>query len=119
MSLAAVIDLYFMLSRLIWRFGTTAQRQCYCSVVNDRRAPRLIEMNAGRCRFGRRGHATHGQMRWREYIENGARMFMTNGERSNTFAVLATTDGDCSPLMRAVHNVTVMRFQRTGDAGHD
>ena len=92
MSLSGVINTHTIAATLISKFGTDAQRERLLPILaeGDRRAAfSLSEPDAGsdtqaiRCRAARDGD---------EYVLNGTKMWVTNGERASIVALAAKTD---------------------------
>jgi alkylation response protein AidB-like acyl-CoA dehydrogenase len=97
MSLAGVINSHLMLAHMIWKFGTEDQRQRYLPALakGERRAGLgLTEADAGSDAASMRTTATRDGD---EYLLNGAKMFVTNGERGDVFAILAKTNPTAQP----------------------
>jgi alkylation response protein AidB-like acyl-CoA dehydrogenase len=97
MSLAGVINSHLICAKLITRFGTDTQRDAWLSdmATGDLRGCfSLSEPDTGsdagalRCRAERDGD---------EWVVNGTKMWVTNGERAGIVALLARVpDGDVS-----------------------
>ena len=92
MSLAGVLNTHTIAANLIERFGTDAQRKTHLPKMATgemRGALSLSEPDAGsdtsaiRCRAVRDGD---------EYVINGTKMWVTNGERASIVALAARTD---------------------------
>ncbi|MBI3328495.1 MAG: acyl-CoA dehydrogenase family protein [Nitrospinae bacterium] len=102
MSLAGVINSHLMLAHMIGKFGTEGQRHRYLRALakGERRAGLgLTEADAGSDVASMRATAKRHSD---EYLLNGAKMFVTNGERGNTFAILAKTDPTAQPQHRGI-----------------
>jgi butyryl-CoA dehydrogenase len=92
MSLSGVINTHTIAATLISKFGTDAQRKRLLPIMAEgdlRAAFSLSEPDAGsdtqaiRCRAARDGD---------EYVLNGTKMWVTNGERASIVALAAKTD---------------------------
>jgi alkylation response protein AidB-like acyl-CoA dehydrogenase len=92
MSLAGVVNTHTIAATLISRFGTESQRQRWLPIMatGERRAAfSLSEPDAGsdtqaiRCRAAADGD---------EYVLNGTKMWVTNGERASIVALAAKTN---------------------------
>jgi butyryl-CoA dehydrogenase len=91
MSLTGVVNTHTMAATLIARFGTESQRERWLPVMatgEQRAALSLSEPDAGsdtraiRCRAAADGD---------EYVLNGTKMWVTNGERASIVALAAKT----------------------------
>src|SRR5262249_5591100 len=97
MSLAGVINSQLMLAHMIWTFGTEEEPQRYLPALakGERRAGLgLTEADAGSDAASMRTTAIRDGD---EYLLNGAKMFVTNGERGDVFAILAKTNPTAQP----------------------
>jgi alkylation response protein AidB-like acyl-CoA dehydrogenase len=106
MSLAGVINSHLMLAYMIWKFGTEEQRRRYLPALaqGERRAGLgLTEADAGSDAASMRTTATRDRD---DYLLNGAKMFVTNGERGHVFAILAKTNPTAQPQHRGISAFT-------------
>ena len=102
MSLTGVIGTHHVMSSIIGAAGTDEQKQRYLPPMargETRGGLALTEPDVG-------SDVQNIQMTavkdGDEYVLNGSKMFITNGERGNAFAVLARTDAGADPPHRGI-----------------
>ena len=101
-SLTGVIGTHHVMSSIIGAVGTDEQKQRYLPPMargETRGGLALTEPDVG-------SDVQNIQMTavkdGDEYVLNGSKMFITNGERGNAFAVLARTDAGADPPHRGI-----------------
>ena len=102
MSLTGAIGTHHILAYIIDGFGTEEQRRRYLPGMAEgeiRGGLALTEPEAG---SDVQAIQTAAVRDGEEYVLNGSKMFITNGEHGNAFAVLAKTDASASPPYRGI-----------------
>lgn len=109
MSLAGVINSHLMLCYMLMYFGTEEQREKYLAELARgqlRGAFALTEPESGSDAASlQTGAIRDGDY----YILNGNKMFITNSERGNTFAVFCKTDKTIRPQHKGISVLLVDR----------
>ena len=102
MSLAGILNSHLMMALMTCWYGTEEQKRTYIPAFarGERRGGLMLtEANAGSDVAAMQTTAVlHGDT----YIINGAKMFITNAERGNTFMLLAKTDTAVRPPHRGI-----------------
>ena len=102
MSLAGIINTHVLVAYMIATFGTQEQRLALLPVMADggkRGALCLSEADAGSdVQAIRMTAARAGD----EYVLNGSKLWVTNGQRAGIFAVLTRTDTSAQPPHRGM-----------------
>ena len=102
MSLAGVIGTHHVMSSIIDAAGTPEQKQRYLPPMargETRGGLALTEPDVG---SDVQNIQTTAVRDGDAYVLNGSKMFITNGERGNAFAVLARTDAGADPPYRGI-----------------
>lgn len=102
MSLAGILNSHLMMALVTCWYGTDAQKREYVPTFarGERRGGLMLtEANAGSDAAAMRTTAIR---QGDEYVINGAKMFITNAERGNTFLLLAKTDAAAQPPHRGI-----------------
>ncbi len=107
MSIAGILNSHLMVGYMIANFGTEEQKQKYIPALasGERRGSLgLTEAEAGSDTASMKSTAKRDGD---DYVINGNKMFITNSERGNTFAVLAKTDTEIRPQHRGISALIV------------
>ena len=102
MSVSGIIGTHHVLAHIVSNYGTGDQRANYLPRLSSgelRGGLALTEPEAGSdVQAGRTTATKDGE----EYVINGTKMFITNAEYGNVFAVLTKTDPDAEPRHRGM-----------------
>ena len=102
MSVSGIIGTHHVMAHIVTNFGTGDQRASYLPRLASgelRAGLALTEPEAGSdVQAGRTTATKDGE----EYVINGTKMFITNAEYGNAFAVLTKTDPDAQPRYRGM-----------------
>ena len=107
MSITGVIGTHHVMSSIIFGFGTEEQKQRYLPGMAKgeiRGGLALTEAEAG---SDVQNIQTTAVRDGDEYVVNGSKMFITNGEHGNAFAVLVKTDTNADPPYRGISCLVV------------
>ncbi len=102
MSISGAIGTHHLLAYVIASFGTEDQKRRYLSRLAEgklRGGLALTETEAG---SDVQNLQTSAVKEGEEYVLNGNKAFITNGEHGNVFAVLAKTDKTTDPAYRGI-----------------
>ena len=102
MSVSGIIGTHHVMAHIVTTFGTGDQRANYLPRLASgelRAGLALTEPEAGSdVQAGRTSATKDGE----EYVINGTKMFITNAEYGNAFAVLTKTDPEAQPRYRGM-----------------
>ncbi len=102
MSMSGIIGTHHVLAHIVTNFGTDYQKEEYLPRLASgalRGGLALTEPDAGSdVQSGKTTARKEGE----EYIINGTKMFITNAEHGNVFAVMTKTDPDAMPRHRGM-----------------
>jgi len=102
MSLSGIIGTHHILSHMISTYGTDEQKSRILPKMATgeiRGALALTESDAG---SDTQNISTTAIKDGAEYVINGRKMYITNGEHGNAFALVVKTDPDTSPRHRGI-----------------
>ena len=102
MSVSGIIGTHHVMAHIVSNFGTGDQRADYLPRLASgelRAGLALTEPEAG---SDVQAGSTTATKEGEEYIINGTKMFITNAEYGNAFAVLTKTDPDAEPRYRGM-----------------
>ena len=102
MSISGVIGTHHIMTHMLTHFGTEEQKQRFLPPMasgEKRGGLALTEPNAGSDAQAIELSAVRDG---EEYAVNGTKMFITNGEHGDTFALVAKTDKDADPAHRGI-----------------
>ena len=102
MSISGVIGTHHIMTHMLTHFGTEEQKQRFLPPMasgEKRGGLALTEPNAGSDAQAIELSAVRDG---EEYAVNGTKMFITNGEHGDTFALVAKTDKDAVPAHRGI-----------------
>ena len=102
MSVSGIIGTHHVLAHIVTNFGTDYQKEDYLPRLASgelRGGLALTEPDAGSdVQSGKTTARKDGE----EYVINGTKMFITNAEYGNVFAVMTKTDPDAQPRHRGM-----------------
>ena len=102
MSVSGIIGTHHVLAHIVTNFGTDYQKEEYLPRLASgalRGGLALTEPDAGSdVQAGKTSARKDGE----EYVINGTKMFITNAEYGNVFAVMTKTDPDAQPRHRGM-----------------
>ena len=102
MSISGPIGTHHLMAYIIASFGTEEQKQRFLprmATGDLKGGPALTESEAGSDVQNIQTRATKDG---EEYVINGSKMFITNAEHGDAFAVMAKTDPDADPPYRGI-----------------
>src|SRR5579872_4814983 len=102
MSLAGIVNTHVLVAYMIATYGTEEQRRAFLPVMaqgEKRGGICLSEANAGSDVQAITMTATRNG---NDYLLNGSKLWVTNGQRASIFAVLARTDTNARPPYRGM-----------------
>lgn len=102
MSLSGVIGTHHVMAHMISSFGTEEQKRRFLPMMaaaEIRGGLALTEPEAG---SDVQNIQTSAKKDGEEYVLNGSKMFITNGQNGNAFAVMTKTDPDAEPPYRGI-----------------
>ena len=102
MSVSGIIGTHHVLAHIVSDAGTPAQKERFLPRLASgelRGGLALTEPEAG---SDVRNIRTTARRDGEEYVLNGSKMFITNADKGNVFAVLAKTDEDAQPKHRGM-----------------
>ena len=102
MSVSGIIGTHHVLAHIITNFGTDHQKEEYLPRLASgalRGGLALTEPDAG---SDVQGGKTTARKDGEEYVINGTKMFITNAEYGNVFAVMTKTDPEAQPRHRGM-----------------
>ena len=102
MSVSGIIGTHHVLAHIVSDSGTTAQKERFLPRLASgelRGGLALTEPEAG---SDVQNIQTTARRDGEEYVLNGSKMFITNADKGNVFAVLARTDVDAQPRHRGM-----------------
>ncbi|MBM4404955.1 MAG: acyl-CoA dehydrogenase [Chloroflexi bacterium] len=102
MSISGIINSHLIMAYIVQSFGTPDQKRAWLPKMargEKRGGVGLTEPNTGSDVAAIETYAVkHGS----QYVINGTKMMITNGEHGNTFAVLVKTDRQVQPAHRGI-----------------
>ena len=102
MSLSGILGTHHLLSHIIWSHGSENQKREYLPSMASgelRGGLALTESEAG---SDVSNISTVATKEGEEYVINGRKMFISNGENGNVFALLAKTDPTLKPAHKGI-----------------
>ena len=102
MSVSGIIGTHHLLANIVSNFGTDAQKERFLPRLASgelRGGLALTEPEAG---SDIQNIQTTARKDGEEYVLNGSKMFITNADKGNVFAVLAKTDEKAEPRHRGM-----------------
>ena len=109
MSVSGIIGTHHVMAHIVSNFGTGDQRADYLPRLASgelRGGLALTEPEAG---SDVQAGSTTATKDGEEYVINGTKMFITNAENGNAFAVLTKTDPDAEPRYRGMSCFVVVK----------
>ena len=102
MSLSGIIGTHHVLSHIVSTYGTDEQKERILPRMATgelRGGLALTESDAG---SDAQNISTTAHKDGEEYVINGRKMFISNGENGNVFALMAKTDPEANPAYRGI-----------------
>ena len=97
MSLAGIINTHMMLGQLIGRFGTDGQREKFMGRLAAAELHGVLCLTEPDAGTDLQGIKTQAKAEGDEYVINGSKMWITNGQHGSLYAVLTKTDPQATP----------------------
>jgi len=102
MSIGGVINTHFITSYMINEFGTDEQKQRFLPKMATGEHHAAYSMSEPGCGSDVQAIRTRARREGDDYVIDGTKMWVTNGERSTFVAVLTKTDPEASPPHRGM-----------------
>jgi alkylation response protein AidB-like acyl-CoA dehydrogenase len=102
MSITGVINTHFIVAFLLQSFGTDEQRQRFLPKMATGEHHAAFSMSEPNCGSDVQALRTRALRDNGEYVINGTKMWVTNGERSTVVATLVKTDPSTRPAHRGM-----------------
>lgn len=103
MSLSGVINSHLIMAAAVERFGTEAQKKSYLPKFATGELRGGVALTEPDCGTDLQGIRTVAKREGnRDYVVNGAKMWITNAYYGNCFALLAKTDPDAKPAHKGM-----------------
>lgn len=109
MSVSGVINTHFIVSHMISRHGTQAQRQKYLPKMATGEIRGSFSISEPDLGSDVAAIKTRAKRSGDEYVIDGAKMWLTNGGSSNLIALLARTGADAA---KSHHNLTTFLIDK-------
>ena len=102
MSVTGIINTHFIVSYLLETFGTDEQKQRFLPRMATGEVRAGFSMSEPNCGSDVQAIQTRAQRDGDDYVVNGTKMWVTNGERAGLVATLVRTDPTASPAHRGM-----------------
>jgi alkylation response protein AidB-like acyl-CoA dehydrogenase len=102
MSISGVINTHFIVAYLLLEFGTEEQKQRFLPRMATGEHHAAFSMSEPNCGSDVQAIRTRAVKEGADYVVNGTKMWVTNGERSTLVATLVKTDPSASPAHRGM-----------------
>ncbi|MGI8847232.1 MAG: acyl-CoA dehydrogenase family protein [Candidatus Dormibacteria bacterium] len=102
MAVTGIINTHFIVAHLIENFGTDEQRQRFLPRMASGEIRGGFSMSEPNCGSDVQAITTRAVRDDGEYVVNGTKMWVTNGERAQLIATLVKTDPDARPAHRGM-----------------
>ncbi|HEX6492242.1 MAG TPA: acyl-CoA dehydrogenase family protein [Candidatus Dormibacteraeota bacterium] len=102
MSITGVINTHFIVAFLIQQFGTDEQKQRFLPKMATGEYHAAFSMSEPNCGSDVQALRTRAVRDDGEYVINGTKMWVTNGERSTVVATLVKTDPTTKPAHKGM-----------------
>ncbi|HVS44386.1 MAG TPA: acyl-CoA dehydrogenase family protein [Candidatus Dormibacteraeota bacterium] len=102
MSITGVINTHFIVAFLLQQFGTDEQKQRFLPKMATGEHHAAFSMSEPNCGSDVQAIRTRAVRDNGEYVINGTKMWVTNGERSTVVATLVKTDPTTKPAHRGM-----------------
>jgi alkylation response protein AidB-like acyl-CoA dehydrogenase len=102
MSITGIINTHFIVSYLLENFGTDEQKQRFLPQMATGEMHAAFSMSEPNCGSDVQAIETRAVRDGDDYIINGSKMWVTNGENSTVVATLVKTDPDAKPAHRGM-----------------
>ncbi|MSQ25717.1 MAG: acyl-CoA dehydrogenase [Dehalococcoidia bacterium] len=102
MSMAGVLNSHLIMAKLVENYGTEEQKNRYLPKMATGEKRGGIGLTEPNCGSDVAAIETYAVRDGDDYVINGTKMMITNGEQGNTFAVLVKTDRQIKPQHRGI-----------------
>ena len=102
MSMAGVLNSHLIMAKLVENYGTDEQKKQYLPKMATGEKRGGIGLTEPNCGSDVAAIQTYAVRDGNDYVINGTKMMITNGEQGNTFAVLVKTDREIKPQHRGI-----------------
>jgi alkylation response protein AidB-like acyl-CoA dehydrogenase len=102
MSIAGVLGAHLIMAYIVQTYGTEEQKRYYLPKMATGEKRGGVGITEPNCGSDVAAIETHAVRDGDDYVINGNKMMITNGERGNTFAVVVKTDREVRPRHRGI-----------------
>lgn len=102
MSVSGILNSHLIMAHLVELFGTEDQKQHFLPAMATGAKRGGIGITEPDCGSDVAAIKTHGVRQGKDYLVNGTKLMITNGEQGNTFAVIIKTDREIRPPHRGL-----------------
>jgi alkylation response protein AidB-like acyl-CoA dehydrogenase len=102
MSITGIINTHFIVSYLLENFGTDEQKQRFLPTMATGEMHAAFSMSEPNCGSDVQAIETRAVRDGDDYVINGSKMWVTNGENSTVVATLVKTDPNTDPPHRGM-----------------
>lgn len=102
MSLAGIINTHMMLGQLILRFGTEEQKKQFLGRLANAELHGVLCLTEPDAGTDLQGIKTTASRDGNDYIINGSKMWITNGQHGSLYALLTKTDPKAQPAHKGM-----------------
>ena len=102
MSLAGIINTHMMLGQLILRFGTDGQKKLFLRRLASAELHGVLCLTEPDAGTDLQGIKTTATLDGNDYLINGSKMWITNGQHGSLYALLTKTDPQAKPAHKGM-----------------
>ena len=102
MSLAGIINTHMMLGQLILRFGTDGQKKLFLRRLASAELHGVLCLTEPDAGTDLQGIKTTAILDGNDYLINGSKMWITNGQHGSLYALLTKTDPQAQPAHKGM-----------------
>jgi len=102
MAVTGIINTHFIVAHLLQQFGTDEQKQRFLPPMTTGEVRAGFSMSEAGCGSDVQAITTRATREGDEYVINGTKMWVTNGERAQLIATLVKTDPKVQPAHRGM-----------------
>ena len=102
MSITGVINTHFIVSFLLEKFGTDEQRQRFLPAMATGEMHGAFSMSEPNCGSDVQAIETRAMRDGNDYVVNGTKMWVTNGDHATVVATLVKTDTAAKPAWKGM-----------------
>ena len=102
MSLAGIINTHMMLGQLILRFGTDGQKKLFLRRLASAELHGVLCLTEPDAGTDLQGIKTTATLDGNDYLINGSKMWITNGQHGSLYALLTKTDPQAQPAHKGM-----------------